>query len=70
MVTRGFTGRGVDPMTAAGLPPGHHVTQGFPVLSATATPDVALSEWEFTLKEGSRSKLNWRVRNEESEIPG
>ena len=28
MVTRGFTGRGVDPMTAAGLPPGHHVTQG------------------------------------------
>ena len=62
MVTRGFTGRGVnpetaarvDPMTAAGLPPGHHVTQGFPVLSATATPDVALSEWEFTLKEGSR----------------
>lgn len=54
MVTRGFTGRGVDPMTAAGLPPGHHVTQGFLVLSATATPDVALSEWEFTLKEGSR----------------
>ena len=59
MVNRGFTGRGVDPVTPARLPPGQHITQSFPVLSATPTPDVALSDWEFTLKEGSRRIATW-----------
>jgi hypothetical protein len=59
MVNRGFTGRGVDPVTAARLPPGQHVTQGFPVLSATPTPAVALSDWKFTLKEGSQHIASW-----------
>ena len=59
MVTKGFTGRGVDPETAARLPQGQHVTQDFPVLSATPTPVVALTDWMFTLKDESRNIASW-----------
>lgn len=59
MVTKGFTGRGVDPETEERLPPGQHVTQGFPVLSATATPKIDLNNWKFQLKEGLRPIASW-----------
>ena len=59
MVTRGFTGRRVDPELAARLPPGQHVTQDFPVLSATPTPQVDLGDWKFTLKRGARPIASW-----------
>jgi DMSO/TMAO reductase YedYZ molybdopterin-dependent catalytic subunit len=59
MVTRGFTGRRVDSETAARLPPGQHVTQDFPVLSATPTPQIDLGDWKFTLKHGSRPIASW-----------
>ncbi|MCM3566258.1 sulfite oxidase-like oxidoreductase [Hydrogenophaga intermedia] len=59
MVTKGFTGRGVDPETEERLPRGQHVTQGFPVLSATATPKIDLNNWKFQLKEGLRPIASW-----------
>ena len=59
MVTRGFTGRRVNPETAARLPPGQHVTQDFPVLSASPTPEIDLGKWKFTLKRGSRPIASW-----------
>ncbi len=59
MVTKGFTGRGVDPETEERLPPGQHVTQGFPVLSGTATPKIDLNNWKFQLKEGLRPIASW-----------
>src|SRR3954468_15591868 len=54
MVTRGFTGRRVEPDIAARLPPGQHATQDFPVLSSSTTPQIDLGDWRFTLKQGSR----------------
>ena len=59
MATRGFTGRRVDPETAARLPPGQHATQDFPVLSATPTPQVDLGDWRFTLKQGAKPIASW-----------
>ena len=59
MVTRGFTGRRVDPATAARLPAGQHVTKDFPVLSASPTPQIDPGDWRFTLKHGSRPIASW-----------
>jgi DMSO/TMAO reductase YedYZ molybdopterin-dependent catalytic subunit len=59
MITRGFTGRRVNPQTAARLPPGQHLTQDFPVLSATPTPQIDRGDWRFALKHGSRPIASW-----------
>ena len=50
MVTRGFKGRpsGSDPNR---LPPGQHVTSGFPILAAGPTPPTKLNEWTFTVED-------------------
>src|SRR5205085_380342 len=47
--TRGFHGRGSGSRTSR-LPPGQHLANGFPVLSAGATPDTSLSDWTFALQ--------------------
>ena len=49
-VSRAFGGRRRVPDELADrVPPGQYVEDGFPVLTAGPTPDVATSEWSFRL---------------------
>ena len=59
MVTRGFTGRKPPTDVAARIPPGQHLVDDFPVLSAGPTPYVGLEKWTFTLKVGPKPVKNW-----------
>ena len=59
MATRGFFGRRLPPEEAARLPPGQYKEDGFPVLSAGPTPQVATSSWHFTLKNGPKPIASW-----------
>ena len=68
MVTRGFIGKktqGPEDPTIR-IPPGQHLVENFPVLTAGPTPRVALENWSFTLKVGPRivKKWNWEEFNE------
>jgi DMSO/TMAO reductase YedYZ molybdopterin-dependent catalytic subunit len=56
-ISRGFRGRRVaaDP---GRIPPGQHVTEGFPVLSAGPTPSTPLAEWTFTIR-GGAGERSW-----------
>jgi len=57
--TRGFLGR-PSRSRPSRLPPGQHLTAGFPVLSAGATPVTTPSEWTFTLQaEDGTSIASW-----------
>ena len=53
MVTRGFTGRGSGDQSDR-IPPGQHLVEDFPVLSAGPTPRVEPSDWKFTVKIGPK----------------
>jgi DMSO/TMAO reductase YedYZ molybdopterin-dependent catalytic subunit len=59
MVTRGFASRraGLD---AHRVPPGQHVVENFPVLTAGPTPQVTVGDWALTLKIGPRPVKTWR----------
>jgi DMSO/TMAO reductase YedYZ molybdopterin-dependent catalytic subunit len=46
--TRGFRGRRREADDGR-LPPGQHLVDGFPVLSAGPTPHTPLSEWSFSI---------------------
>jgi len=59
MVTRGFTGRKPPTDTAGRIPPGQHLVNDFPVLSAGPTPHVGLEKWTFTLKVGPKPVKTW-----------
>jgi DMSO/TMAO reductase YedYZ molybdopterin-dependent catalytic subunit len=59
MATRGFSGRRPPSETAARIPPGQHLVEDFPVLSAGPTPRVAHEEWTFTLKVGPKPIKTW-----------
>lgn len=59
MFTRGFRGRKNDPATAGRIPPGQHLVDDFPVLSAGPTPRVSHETWTFTLKSGPRVIKVW-----------
>ena len=59
MVTRGFTGH-KPPMDSAGrIPPGQHLVDDFPVLSAGPTPHIGAEKWTFTLKIGPKPVMSW-----------
>jgi DMSO/TMAO reductase YedYZ molybdopterin-dependent catalytic subunit len=58
-VTRGFVGRRAAPDVAQRLPPGQHLVDNFPVLSAGPTPRVRPEKWSFTLKAGPRPVRSW-----------
>jgi len=49
MATRGFTGKRRGDGPAGRVPPGQHVTDDFPVLSAGPTPRTSLDRWSFSL---------------------
>ena len=59
MVTRGFTGRQMPSDHSSRLPPGQHLVDDFPVLSAGPAPRVAVEDWTFTLKVGPRPVKVW-----------
>jgi len=59
MATRGFTGRRPDAGLASRIPPGQHLEQGFPVLSAGPTPRVSLADWRFSLRVGPKPVMQW-----------
>jgi len=59
VVTRGFTGRHSGADEVDRIPPGQHLVDHFPVLSAGPTPRVELFDWKFTLKIGPRSVKTW-----------
>jgi DMSO/TMAO reductase YedYZ molybdopterin-dependent catalytic subunit len=59
-ISRGFLGRrrsGGDPSR---LPPGQHLTNGFPVLSVGPTPRTQLSDWSFTIDGAVEEPVSWR----------
>ena len=59
MATRGFVGRAHHEGLADRIPPGQHLVDDFPVLSAGPTPRVDLEKWRFTLKVGPRPVKTW-----------
>ncbi len=59
MTTRGFLGRRQQPGTVGRVPPGQHVVEDFPVLSAGPTPRIAPENWTFTLKVGPKPVKVW-----------
>src|SRR5215467_6950943 len=48
-ISRGFKGRRREGDGSARVPPGQHVVNDFPVLSAGPTPRVDLAKWTFTI---------------------
>jgi len=59
MVTRGFTHRPQRDDLAGRIPPGQHLVDGFPVLSAGPTPRIAPEKWAFILNVGTRPVMTW-----------
>ena len=60
MVTRGFTGRRFGRDDAKRVPPGQHLVENFPVLTAGPRSQVATDDWALTLKIGPRPVKTWR----------
>ncbi len=58
MTTRGFFGRR-RPEPSDRVPPGQHVVEDFPVLSAGPTPRTRLEEWSFTIELDGESIGSW-----------
>ena len=58
-ISRGFLGRH-DPR-AIDLPPGQHLTHGFPVLTAGPTQQIPTKDWAFTItpETGKPQRWNW-----------
>jgi DMSO/TMAO reductase YedYZ molybdopterin-dependent catalytic subunit len=48
-VSRGFKGKRRDAASSSRVPPGQHVVNDFPVLSAGPTPRVPIAEWTFSI---------------------
>jgi len=57
--TRGFRGRRRDPDETGRLPPGQHLVDGFPVLSAGPTPHTPLADWSFEIVGEIDSPRRW-----------
>ena len=59
-VSRGFHHRPSAPGGDAGrVPPGQHVTNDFPVLSAGPTPRTPLADWTFSVTRGGATEKSW-----------
>lgn len=56
-ISRGFLGHR-DPRDVD-LPPGQHLTDGFPVLTAGPTQLVSTAEWSFTITPESGEQKRW-----------
>ena len=59
-VSRGFQHLRRAPAAEADrVPPGQHVTEGFPVLSAGPTPHTPLENWTFSVTQDGQTKKSW-----------
>ena len=58
MTTRGFVGRRQSEPSDR-VPPGQHLVQDFPVLSAGPTPRTRLEEWSFTIELNGENIGSW-----------
>src|SRR3954466_1553214 len=56
-ISEGFTGPKTTERVV--LPPGQHLTHGFPVLSAGPTPLVARAAWSLTVTTTSKHQERW-----------
>lgn len=59
MTTRGFIGRRQPAALARRTPPGQHLVDDFPVLSAGPTPHVSMDNWTFDLRIGPKPVKRW-----------
>ena len=57
IISRGFRGRRSEGPPDR-VPPGQHLTDDFPVLSAGPTPHTPLEEWTFRI-EGGSERVSW-----------
>jgi DMSO/TMAO reductase YedYZ molybdopterin-dependent catalytic subunit len=57
--TRGFRGRRRESAETGRLPPGQHLVEGFPVLSAGPTPHTPLEEWSFSVVGETDEPRSW-----------
>src|SRR4051812_3844631 len=57
LISRGFRGRRSEGPSDR-IPPGQHLVNDFPVLSAGPTPHTPLGEWTFTI-EGGSEPVSW-----------
>jgi DMSO/TMAO reductase YedYZ molybdopterin-dependent catalytic subunit len=57
-ISRGFHGRRPEVETTR-LPPGQHVVNDFPVLTAGPTPHTPLREWSFTIRGAVDEPVSW-----------
>ena len=57
--SRGFRRRHPEPPPGVELPPGQHLVEDFPVLSAGPTPHVDLADWELTLDGAVDAPRRW-----------
>jgi DMSO/TMAO reductase YedYZ molybdopterin-dependent catalytic subunit len=58
-VSRGFRGRQRPPSLSGRVPPGQHLTDDFPVLSAGPTPETRFERWSFALEDGESPLAEW-----------
>jgi DMSO/TMAO reductase YedYZ molybdopterin-dependent catalytic subunit len=57
--TRGFRGRRREGAETGRLPPGQHLVNGFPVLSAGPTPHTPLEDWSFSVVGETDDPRSW-----------
>jgi len=58
-ISRGFRARQRPEGRAERVPPGQHLVDDFPVLSAGPTPQTRLDAWTFALQEGGSLLGKW-----------
>jgi DMSO/TMAO reductase YedYZ molybdopterin-dependent catalytic subunit len=58
-IARGFFGRKRPEGQSARIPPGQHLVQDFPVLSAGPTPVPDLATWSFSISHGDDELGSW-----------
>ncbi len=59
MATRGFFGRKPDGKNSARIPPGQHLVDDFPVLTAGPTQHIDVKDWSFRVNLGSKILKSW-----------
>ena len=57
LINPGFRGRRSRQPGGGLIPPGQHLVDGFPVLSAGPTPHTPLSVWDFTIEDEAGTTL-------------
>ncbi|MFD0782576.1 sulfite oxidase-like oxidoreductase [Micromonospora azadirachtae] len=58
-MSAGFHGRRRPVVDSARIPPGQHLTETFPVLSAGPTPHTPLDQWTFTIRGAVDRPVSW-----------